>query len=221
VEMMGGSLASLTSNVQHVEMWKLPVRLLWGAGYTIAAKPSAEGQLVFIGASGMKVYRHAGVFPRAWAIHELVQVPTPEAGRRMIQEQVADFRHMGYTVAAPPLLESCDGPDDVALTERATGQVRIHARMSCQGMIVLSDVYFPGWRADIDGHPAPIYEVNEAMRGVVAPRGEHTIAMRYRPASALAGGLLSLIGIAGALAVAARRKRVPAPAEESAYVHRG
>jgi uncharacterized membrane protein YfhO len=37
------------------------------------------------------------------------------------------------------------------------------------------------------------------MRGVVVPRGEHTITMRYRPASALAGALLSLIGIAGAV----------------------
>ena len=31
VEMMGGSLASLTSNMQYVETWKLPTRLLWGA----------------------------------------------------------------------------------------------------------------------------------------------------------------------------------------------
>ena len=209
VEMMGGSLASLTGNMQYIETWKLPTRLLWGAGYTIAAKPSSEGQLVFTGVSGMRVYRHAGVFPRAWAIHELVQAPNPEAGRRMIQEQLSDFRHLAYTLGGPPPLESCEGPEEVSLSERTTDRVRIHAKMSCQGMIVLSDVFFPGWHADIDGHPAPVYEVNEAMRGVAVPRGEHIITMRYRPSSALAGGLLSLIGIAGAVAVASRRKRVP------------
>ena len=199
VEMMGGSLASLTSNMQYVETWTLPTRLLWGAGYTISAKPSPEGQLVFTGASGMKVYRHGGVFPRAWAIHELVQAPTPEAGRRMIQEQLPDFRHLGYTLAAPPQLESCFATDKVVLTARSTDRVVIHANMSCGGMVVLSDVFFPGWQAEVDGHSTPIYEVNEAMRGVIVPRGDHRITMRYRPASALAGGLLTLMGLTGAV----------------------
>ena len=207
VEMIGGSSPSITANMQSFEFWKLPSRLLWGVGYTIAAKPSGEGEPVFAGMSGMTVYRHQGVFPRAWAIHELVEVPTAEAGRRMIQEQLADFHHLGYTLAAPPALESCDAHDEVALTERATDRVRIHARLSCQGMVVLSDVFFPGWHADVDGNLAPIFEVNEAMRGVVVPRGNHIITMRYRPASALAGGLLSLIGVAGAVAAAARRQR--------------
>jgi len=199
VEMMGGSLASLTRNMQYVETWRLPTRLLWGAGYTITTKPSPEGQLVFIGPNGMRVYKHPGVFPRAWAIHELVEVPSAEAGRRMIRDQLPDFQHLGYMLAAPPVLASCTVPDDVALTGRSTDNVVIHARMSCQGMVVLSDVFFPGWRAEVDGHVTPLYEVNEAMRGVIVPRGDHIITMRYRPTSALAGGLLTLIGIAGAV----------------------
>jgi hypothetical protein len=207
VEMMGGSSPSLTANMQGFEFWKLPSRLLWGAGYTISAKPSGEGDLVFTGISGMSLYRHKGVFPRAWAIHELVQAPTPEAGRRMIQEQLPDFHHLGYMLAEPPALESCDAQDEVMLTDRSTDRVRIHARLSCRGMVVLSDVFFPGWHVDVDGNAAPIFEVNEAMRGVVVPQGDHVITMRYRPASALAGGLLSLIGLVGAVAVAVRRGR--------------
>jgi hypothetical protein len=126
----------------------------------------------------------------------------------MIQEQLSDFRRMGFTLLPPPRVESCGAPDRVALTEHETDQVRIQAGMGCQGMVVLSDVFFPGWRAQIDGHRAPIYEVNEAMRGVVVPQGEHTITMQYRPASAVAGMLLSLTGVAGALAAALGR-RVP------------
>jgi hypothetical protein len=208
VEMIGGSSPSLTANMQSFEFWKLPSRLLWGAGYTIAAKPSGEGDLVFTGVTGMRVYRHAEVFPRAWAIHELVEAPDSEAGRRMIQEQLPDFHHLGYTLAAAPPLESCGAQDEVALTEHSTDRVHIHARLGCQGMVVLSDVFFPGWHADIDGNGAPIFEVNEAMRGVVVPRGDHIITMRYRPTSALGGGLLSLIGVAGAVAVTARRRGI-------------
>jgi hypothetical protein len=215
VEMMGGSFPSLTSNMQYVETWKLPTRLLWGAAYTLSAKPSPEGQLIFTGASGIRVYRHSGVFPRAWAIHELVEVPTPEAGRRMIEEQLPEFRRMAYTLSAAPKLEPCEAADEVALTERSTDRVVIRASMSCRGLVVLSDVFFPGWHAEVDGHATPIYEVNAAMRGVVVPRGDHTLTMRYRPASALIGGLLSLIGVAGALSTVfgtrtARLARKPA-----------
>ena len=130
----------------------------------------------------------------------------------MIQEQLPDFHHLGYTLAATPPLESCDTADEVAMTERSTDQVRIHAKLGCQGMVVLSDVFFPGWHADVDGNVAPIFQVNGAMRGVVVARGDHVITMRYRPASALAGGLLSLIGVVGAVAAAACRERVPAAA---------
>jgi Bacterial membrane protein YfhO len=220
VEMFGGQLASVTTNMLPLEFWKLPTRLLWGVGYTIAAKPGAEGDLVFTGASGMKVYHHKDVFPRAWAIHELVQPPNDEAGNRMIQEQLADFHRLGFKLGAAPALDSCSMPDEVSLTEHSTDQVRIRAKMACRGMVVLSDVYFPGWHAEIDGNPAPIYEVNVAMRGVVVPSGAHTLTMRYRPVSALAGGLLSLIGAAGALIAAVSRKRTAVAEREEAFTRR-
>ncbi len=76
VEMWGGSLASLTTNLTRFDFWKYPSRMLWGVGYTIAAKPPPEGgKAVFYGVSGMNVYQHAGVFPRAWPVHELLQAP--------------------------------------------------------------------------------------------------------------------------------------------------
>ncbi|HEY7390620.1 MAG TPA: YfhO family protein [Bryobacteraceae bacterium] len=200
VEMWGGYLPSLTANLLRFD-WNSPQsRLLWGVGYTIAPATVPEGQLVFIGSSGLKVYRHQAAFPRAWAIHELIEAPDAEAGNRIIQERLPDFHRLGFTFDAPPPLETCDGGEQIKLSSHQTDMVQIRASMRCRGMVVLSDVFFPGWRADVDGRAAPIYEVNAAMRGVVVPAGDHTITMRYRPASALAGGTLTLAGILGALA---------------------
>jgi hypothetical protein len=61
VEMSAGYLASLTTNLMSFDNWTLPSRLLWGVGYTIRPTPGPEGQLVFTGASGWKVYRHQEV----------------------------------------------------------------------------------------------------------------------------------------------------------------
>jgi hypothetical protein len=219
VEMMAGGLAGLTTNWQQFDFWTLNSHLLWGAAYTLSPKPLKEGDLVFTGVSGLKVYRHRGAFPRAWAVHELVQAPNAQAGNRMIQDQLADFHRLAFTLNRPMPLESCAKADDVAMTARSTDFVRVQANMACQGMVVVSDTFYPGWRADIDGHSAPIYEVNAAMRGVVVPGGAHTLTFRYRPNSAILGGSLTLIGLAGAGLVAVRRK--PAVVKQQKYVYVG
>ena len=78
----------------------------------------------------------------------------------------------------------------------------IRARLACTAMIVLSDPYFPGWRARLDHRPAALYEVNGAMRGVVTPAGVHTITMRYRPVSVYMGAALTVAGVLMATALA-------------------
>ncbi|HLI85572.1 MAG TPA: hypothetical protein VKV17_16775 [Bryobacteraceae bacterium] len=217
VEMMAGGLAGLTTNWQRFDFWTVNSHLLWGAAYTLSEKPSTEGDLVFTGVSGLRVYRHKGVFPRAWAVHEVVQVPDAQAGNRMIQQQLADFHRVAITLGPPVPLESCAAPDNVAMTARSTDVVRIRADMGCEGMVVTSDTFYPGWHAEIDGRAAPIYEVNEAMRGVIVPRGAHALTFRYRPASAAIGGLLTLTALIVTAVVAIRREKKAI--EEADYVY--
>jgi Bacterial membrane protein YfhO len=221
VEMWGGYLASLTANLQRFDFWAFPAHMLWGVGFTIAAKPpEGGGQEVFAGSSGLKVYRHPEVFPRAWAVHELVQAPNAQVGNRMILERYADFHRMAFLLGPAPALESCGAPDEVALEQHTPNSVSIRAEMACQGMVVLSDTFFPGWHAAIDGQPAAIYEVNEAMRGVIVPKGAHTVTYRYHPRSVLWGALLTLSGISGAITLAACSKRTPGRQPYHAYAIR-
>src|SRR5207244_1591723 len=104
------------------------------------------------------------------------------------------FRHKAHMVGPVPALEACGAPDRVALMEHGADRLLIRAEMGCMGMVVLSDTFYPGWRARVDGKPAVIYEVNGAMRGVVAPGGTHTVTMRYRPVSVYLGAALTLAG---------------------------
>jgi uncharacterized membrane protein YfhO len=70
-------------------------------------------------------------------------------------------------------------------------------------MVILTDTWFPGWRATVDGRPARIEKAYGAFRGVVVEAGDHTIEMRYRPWSVFIGAsmtaLASLIALAAAL----------------------
>jgi hypothetical protein len=209
VEMHGGQTASVTTNVLESEFFSANGRRMWGVGYTIATAPQPDASdEVFAGASGMKVFRR-DAFPRAWAVHELVQVPNIIEGNILVGRDPVSFRRKAYMVEQPPRVETCDAPDTVKLIEHAPDRLVINAEMACKGMVILSDAFYPGWRARVDHYPAEIYQVNGAMRGVKVPRGTHTVTMRYRPISVYLGAALSLLGILGALGWAAFELRPP------------
>ena len=71
--------------------------------------------------------------------------------------------------------------------------------MACRGMVILSETFFPGWQATVDGRAAPIYEADGTLRGIVVEGGTHQIEMRYRPMSVYAGAFLTALGLLTAL----------------------
>lgn len=209
VEMHGGKTASITTNVLDSELFSLTGRRMYGVAYTIATAPQPNaGDEVFAGASGMKVYRREA-FPRAWAVHELVRVQQTGEGNILISQDPDSFRRRAHMVGPPPRVELCAAPDTVQLTEHAPDRLAIRAEMACDGMVILSDTFYPGWRARVDHRPAQIHQVNGAMRGVAVPRGKHTVTMRYRPVSVYLGAGMTGLGILGALALAVGTYRKP------------
>jgi uncharacterized membrane protein YfhO len=84
--------------------------------------------------------------------------------------------------------------------------MELEVEAQSRGLLVLSENYYPGWRATIDDQPAPIYRVDSALRGVVVPRGHSRVVLRYAPASIYWGGLLTILAFVGTLAAAAATK---------------
>ena len=80
-------------------------------------------------------------------------------------------------------------------------------------LLIVSETYYPGWDAYVDGKPQPIYEVFGALRGVVLESGSHRVEMRYRPDVVSIGAALSGVGIASnfLLMVWSRRARHASP----------
>ena len=201
-DMIKALCASVTINVMNTEFFTWQNRLLFGVRYTISEKrPLNDSQDVFTGASGLKVWENPGAFPRAWAVHEVFKIKEPGEGRVFINDHLGDLRSKAFTESDPVKLQPCSGADQVAVSKYAAESLNITADMACEGMVVLSDTWFPGWKATVDGKPAGIQEVNLAMRGVVVPQGHHQIAMRYRPASVYVGAALTALGWLGAIAL--------------------
>jgi hypothetical protein len=70
-----------------------------------------------------------------------------------------------------------------AIEESEIASTAITARLRCDGpcLVVVARPWTPGWKASVDGAPAPVVRANLAGLGVVVPRGTHTAELRYNP----------------------------------------
>jgi hypothetical protein len=96
--------------------------------------------------------------------------------------------------AAPP----------VAGRLRELGRNRLVADVDApaDGIVVVNEAYFPGWRAWVDGAEARVVPANVAFRGLAVGPGHHTIVMEYSPRGWLALAIVSLLGTLAAAVIA-------------------
>jgi uncharacterized membrane protein YfhO len=62
-------------------------------------------------------------------------------------------------------------------------------------LMVLSDVFYPGWKGYVDGAQVPIYRANATFRGMIVPAGDHEVRMVFQPRSFLIGLALAVLGL--------------------------
>jgi Bacterial membrane protein YfhO len=96
-----------------------------------------------------------------------------------------------------------DGPSvPVPLTEYRPNGLRATFEAPAPGIFVVTDSYFPGWQATVNGQPAEVIQVNGLVRGVVVPAaGRQEVTMSYRPASFANGVTIATAALALLLAL--------------------
>lgn len=109
-----------------------------------------------------------------------------------------------------------DAPLDgsVRWLERRPDRQRLETQAKQEALLVLADVYDPGWRASVDGAAVELVRANLAFRAVGVPAGQHVVELRYRPPAVIAslGVALGAGLVAAALLVASRRSARRRPA---------
>jgi hypothetical protein len=114
------------------------------------------------------IYRNTQVLPRAWIV--------PASSDLSSVDQIA--------------------PESAVQSLTDSGNaVTIRAASPQAGWLILSDTFYPGWQATVDGVPVDIQVANESFRAIEFPAGDHTIAFRYEPRSVSVGLLVSLVSL--------------------------
>jgi hypothetical protein len=205
IEALNAYAASVPSALWQHAVFSSRVQDIMGVRYYLGLKPQRPDlREVFQGRSGIKVFENARAFPRVWAVHNAVRVEDSKQARTMLENAAFDAAQSVFLMGEnAPKLSTC-GNDDVWISHQEPSRVAIKASMSCRGMVILTDSWFPGWHATVDGKSAPIEKAYGAFRGVIVDAGEHTIEMRYRPWSVFIGGAITAIAALIALWIAWR-----------------
>jgi len=85
--------------------------------------------------------------------------------------------------------------DRVDILEYEPSRVNIDVSCKKEAFLLLSDTYYPGWKAYIDNKEAKIYRANYFLRAVKVPQGEHLVEFIYDPLSFRIGAFISIIAL--------------------------
>lgn len=155
------------------------------------------GPYRLIHSGDVKLYENPGVLPRAFLIHDWRWFDDPEASLAAMGEPGFDPRRTAALIgdAGGPAPQAGERQGSATVVAYAPERVAIRTEGD-GGLLALSDAYYPGWRATIDGRPTDIYQTDVLFRGVFVPEGTHEIIFSYRPTYWRPGLAISLIGLA-------------------------
>ncbi|MEW5959768.1 MAG: YfhO family protein [Chloroflexota bacterium] len=165
---------------------------LMNVRYVIDAPGQAIGAAIYQ-ADGWAIYRLPEARPRAYFVP--TAYPARDEAEAVVRLTAPDFDSQqevviinsepeagwptgpGQVVDFPPVRVEAERADRVSLTVEAPGP----------GFVVLTDTFYPGWQASVDGQPARIYRANLAFRALAVEAGTHHLVFNYRPRSLMIG----------------------------------
>jgi len=80
----------------------------------------------------------------------------------------------------------------VSMFQRKTNELQMRVDTDQESILVISQTYYPGWKAYIDGESTPVFPANYALTGVSVGRGSHDVRLSFEPESLKVGILVSL-----------------------------
>jgi hypothetical protein len=180
-----------------------------GVKYVIATTDAPPGDASFVpvyeAESGVAVYLNTNARPLAHLVYRAEAVETPEAAWEAVHAPNWDPGVVVYVEDGPAL--DAQPPDGASLffTVYEPNTLAVVVNTPEPAYLVLSEVWYPGWQATIDGQPTPIYRANTAFRAVyIDEPGEHTILLAFRPPVVIVGLAITIVTVLGLIVVGVR-----------------
>jgi len=157
-----------------------PILMMLGTKYIFSLDKLEESNLTLIGEKGQtKLYENSLAFPRAFLVDEVVVGNSDEEVFDLLGQ--TDLRNKVILEKKVPLNSGPEGEKSAEIVSYQANEVKIKVNTSKDRIMVLSDSFYLGWEAFLDGKKAEIYRANYNIRAIRVPEGNHIILFIYKP----------------------------------------
>jgi hypothetical protein len=166
----------------------------------------------------VRILENRKALPRVWLVHDAQQVAPGEALPLLAAGTVDPRQTALLETALPELSVPADPAAETAIVvAHEPDRVELRVTTQAPALLVLSEVWDPGWRATVSGVPTPVLVANHALRALLIPPGEHPVVLTYDPPLLRLGlaitllTVLAIIVVWGGLVFRGRKSPRPAP----------
>ena len=132
----------------------------------------------------------------AWFVDKITYVDN--ANQEIERVGKIDLRHEAVADKRfEPQLKTASkqtGTSLVKLTSYLSDRLTYDISSTNGGVVVFSEVYYPGWKATVDGRPAELGRVNYLLRAVNVAPGKHTVELTFHPKSVTVTETVAYVG---------------------------
>ena len=148
-----------------------------------------------------KVFENPAAYSRAWVVHQAVVAPSHKAAFSQLDQPGVDLHQTAVVeTGAVPAMQAAASGDAVNFRAYEADRIALDVTSAGAGMLVLSEMYYPGWVAKVNGRATSIYRVDGALRGIAVGAGENHVELSYAPASFRIGAVISTLTLVAVLA---------------------
>ncbi|MCS7260936.1 MAG: YfhO family protein, partial [Anaerolineae bacterium] len=156
---------------------------------------------IFADDGPLAVFLNRAALPRAWVVHRAHSVPDQAAAWEAVHAPAFEPAQEVVVEGGPALDVTAPRAAAIWMDHYALNALRLRVDMPAEGYLVLSETWYPGWYARVDGEPQPIWRANYAFRALHLPAGLHHVEMDFAPRAWTLGLAVSLVTLAGVLVV--------------------
>ena len=142
------------------------------------------GQYRLLLSGDVKLYENLDVLPRAFLVYGWSWRPDVAGSVAAMSAPLFDPRTEVVLVGEGERVCDCAGevgaePGRVTILSYAAERVVLRSESDRDGLLLLTDAFYPGWQVAIDGVPATAYQADGLFRGVFVPAGEHEVVWTF------------------------------------------
>ncbi len=148
----------------------------------------------------IEIYENLNALPRAYLVHNVTLVDSEDEAVAVMLDAEFNGRDTAVVIdgtdsvnLSTDVIEAQN--DRIQLLTYSDREITLTTESEKKSFLVLSDIFYPGWVAYVDGKKTSIYQANIAFRGIPVSEGKHSITFKYEPRSYLLGSVLSLVSI--------------------------